>query len=185
MSDTALSETDVNAIKRMMDEWTTALAKKIRAQLVGEDPSRRYLQALCIALLVEMFRPVAEGRTRNPRRRLDQKRLQLLLKYVDANLDGDLTVERLADLVGVTGDQLSRSFKRSVGESPYNYVIQRRTDAARLLLENDDYTLADIAYATGFSSQSHMTTTFKKVLGVTPGAVRREKPPNHGITGPD
>ena len=126
-------------------------------------------------MLVEMFKPIVERQMQKPRNRVSEQTFDILLKYIDANLDGDLGVDQLADLIGVSSDQLSRSFKQSVGESPYNYVIQRRTDAARQLLVNPDYTLAEIAYATGFSSQSHMTTAFKKVLGVTPGAMRRQE----------
>lgn len=154
--------------------FTTELAKKIRIQLSATPTARLYLESLCIALLVEMFKPIADREKHKPRQRVSKRMIDMLLKYVDANLDGDLAVDRLADLAGVSADQFSRSFKKSIGESPHNYVIQRRTDAARRLLVSEDFTLAQIAYATGFSSQAHMTTAFKKVLGVTPGVVRRQ-----------
>ena len=154
--------------------YTTELAKKIRVQLSAELPARAYLRALCLALLVEMFKPIMERRTQQSRNSVTDRTLHVLLKYIDANLDGNLTVGRLAELIGVSKDQLSRYFKKSVGESPHSYVIQRRSEAARRLLLDHDNPLSDIAYATGFSSQSHMTTAFKNVFGVTPGAVRRQ-----------
>ena len=154
--------------------FTTELAKKVRTQLTAINPSLPYLESLCIALIVEMFRPIVDQQARKSRQRVGENVVNVLLKYIDANLDGDLAVERLASLAGVSVDQLGRSFKKSVGASPHNYVIQRRTDEARRLLKNERFTLAEIAYATGFSSQSHMTTAFKKVLGVTPGAIRRQ-----------
>ncbi len=168
---------DANALQPQIiigrpEPFITALANRIRVQLAAPSPSGPYLESLCIALLVEMFKPIATPLKHRPRQRITQPLIDMLLKYVDANLDGDLAIERLAEFAGVSTDQLSRSFKRSVGESPHNYVIHRRTDAARRLLENKSLSLAEIAYATGFSSQSHMTTTFKKVLGTTPGSIR-------------
>lgn len=155
--------------------FTSVLAKKIRVQLSADRPADRYLESLCIALLVEMFRPIADRKQQEEAKRppLDRRAIDMLLAYIDANLDQALAIESLAELVGVSPDRLSRSFKSAIGEAPHGYVIQRRTDAARRLLVGGDGTLADIAYATGFSSQSHMTTAFKNVLGVTPGAIRR------------
>ena len=153
--------------------FNAELAKKIRAQLNAPRFARGYLESLCIALLVEMFKPIVVRRTRRPRQSFDKRKIRVLLDYIDANLDGDLAIQKLASLAGVSAHQLSRVFKNMVGESPHNYVVQRRTDAARQLLDQGNYSLADIAFATGFSSQSHMTTVFKKVLGATPAAIRR------------
>ena len=155
--------------------FISTLAKKIRLQLTGEVSPSRYLESLCITLFLEMFRPLAEPVVADLPRASDRRdALDVLLKYIDANLDSDLTLRRLADLVGWSSDRLSRSFKAATGESPHNYVIQRRTDVARRLIADGQLNLAEIAQETGFSSQSHMTTTFKKVLGVTPGAIRRQ-----------
>lgn len=155
--------------------FTTVLARRIRLQLCAERPARAYVEALCIALLVEMFRPIVTRLGKPPDKApLDRRAIDMLLGYIDANLDGNLTIGHLAELVGVSPDRLGRAFKKAVGDSPHSYVIQRRTDAARRLLASGEGTLAEIAFATGFSSQSHMTTAFKKVLGVTPGAVRRQ-----------
>lgn len=155
------------------DPFVAELARKIRQQISAKRVARRYLETLCDALLAEMFKPIVERRTRKRRQTFDTRKVDMLLDYIDANLEGDLAIENLAGLAGVSSHQLSRAFKSSVGVSPHSYVIQRRTDAARELLLNENYPLADIAFATGFSSQSHMTTAFKKVLGITPAAVRR------------
>lgn len=152
--------------------FNTALAKKLRLQLNLPSPASHYVHSLCIALLVEMFRPITR-RDRAQRKPGSVKTtISMVLGYIDANLEHDLALPTLAALAGLTETQLSRQFKSEVGESPHNYVIQQRTEAARSLLSSD-HSLAKIAYATGFSSQSHMTTAFKKVLGVTPGALRK------------
>lgn len=155
--------------------FTTTLAKKIRSHLTTDELSRHYVHSLSSVLLIEMCRGIAGKRQQRRRSPLSDAKFDMLLKYVDANLDSDLSIDHLASLVGASSDQLSRAFKRHVGETPHNYVIHRRLDAAREMLVNGTSTLAQIAYATGFSSQSHMTTAFRNVLGVTPGAIRGER----------
>ena len=155
--------------------FVVELTKRIRRHLNEARPSDAYVESLCFALLVEMFRPAVERRHLRSRLQFDEAKIDMLLGYIDANLDGDLAIDRLARFVGVTDSQLSRYFKKVVGESPHKYVLQRRTDAARRLLLDEDYPLAEIAFATGFSSQSHMTTAFKNVLGTTPAAIRRDR----------
>jgi AraC family transcriptional regulator len=56
---------------------------------------------------------------------------------------------------------------------PYRYVILRRIDRAKKLLRHTDLPISRIAYDTGFASQSHLASTFKRVVGETPGAYRR------------
>jgi AraC family transcriptional regulator len=100
--------------------------------------------------------------------------LQSVLKFIDANLDADLSLEALARLSGVLTHQFVHAFKHKVGEAPHHYVLSRRIEAARVLLGKTESPIADIAYATGFSSQSHMTTTFTRELGTTPAQIRSQ-----------
>ncbi len=153
--------------------FTTELAKKIRIQLSLPEPACPYIESLATALLAEMFRPVTAPPQERAKRRLDGKTIGMLLKYIDANLEQALPVPELADLVGISAPHLSRSFKQNVGESLHTYILHRRTDAARRFLSEDGLSLAEIALKSGFSSQSHMTSVFRKLLGQTPGEVRR------------
>ena len=67
----------------------------------------------------------------------------------------------------------SAAFTRAFGIPPYRYVIERRVERVELLLRHSDLPISQIAYDTGFSSQSHLTTTFKRAVGQAPGAYRR------------
>ena len=58
--------------------------------------------------------------------------------------------------------------------SPINYLISRRLNEARHLLETTDYPIAKIAQAAGFSSQSYFSQVFRKELNVTPAQYRKE-----------
>lgn len=61
-----------------------------------------------------------------------------------------------------------RTFRRSIGLSPYAYLTQIRVEAAKKLL-NEGASIADVASDIGFTDQSHLTRHFKRITGVTPG----------------
>ncbi len=154
--------------------FTTELARRLRRRMRAETVSQDYLQALGFVLIVEMLRlPPRQQATRRGMT-LDDRVLRPILDYIDANLDANLSLEVLAGLAGVETHRFGRAFKRKVGEPPHQYVLARRIETARALLSITDQPIADVAYATGFSSQSHMTTTFRREVGVTPARVRDE-----------
>ena len=64
------------------------------------------------------------------------------------------------------------SFSRINGQSPYQYVLNVRLERARHLLQVADMSIAEVALATGFSSQSHFTSVCRRLLGKTPGMLR-------------
>jgi AraC family transcriptional regulator len=92
---------------------------------------------------------------------------------IESALGEDLTLERLAGEAGVAAHSFAAAFTRAFGVPPYRYVIQRRVERAKSLLRHTDLPISRIAYDTGFSSQSHLSTTFKRAVGVTPGQYRR------------
>jgi len=154
--------------------FITALAQRIRRHILADDISEEYLRSLCFVLIVEMLRLPPEQRSTGRGSALDDKVLQSVLKFIDANLDSDLSLEALARLSGVLTHQFVHAFKRKIGEAPHHYVLTRRIEAARMQLTETDDPIADIAYAAGFSSQSHMTTTFRREVGVTPAQLRNQ-----------
>ena len=66
----------------------------------------------------------------------------------------------------------SRAFKQSMGMSPTNYIAERRIEGAKKLLQETELPISEIALRVGFSSQSHFTTSFRRVAGATPKAFR-------------
>lgn len=153
---------------------TTAIAQHIRRHILADAVSHDYLRSLCLILIVEMMRLPAEQRSTGRGSTLNDNVLQSMLNFIDANLEADLSLEALARLAGVLTHQFARAFKRKVGEAPHRYVLSRRIEAARILLCKTEDPIADIAYATGFSSQSHMTTTFRRELSMTPAQLRSQ-----------
>lgn len=90
----------------------------------------------------------------------------------------DHTNERLAREAGVHPVHLSRTFRKHYGQSIGGFIKEKRVRYAMLLIEQGHMTLTEIASASGFSDQSHLSRGFKEVVGITPGAFRREvRPP--------
>ena len=102
-------------------------------------------------------------------------RIKRLIEFVEENLDRDLSLEAMANEIGVSALYLPRAFKSAVGQSPHKYVLSRRIERARELLRNTDLPIVDVALASGFSSQSHLSNWFVRAVGVPPAAYRRER----------
>lgn len=83
-----------------------------------------------------------------------------------------VSLAELASLCGLSKFQLVRAFSRTVGLTPHAYVIQKRTERARRLISSG-LPLADVAACVGFTDQSHLTNTFSKKYGVSPGVYAR------------
>jgi len=81
-------------------------------------------------------------------------------------------VSALAARAGLTRSHFSRRIQALIGVSPHRLVLGSRVEAAKHLLSRRDTSLSEVAYATGFSDQSHLTRVFKKFSGVTPAAFR-------------
>ena len=94
--------------------------------------------------------------------------------YVLSNLSESLSLEAVAEHVAMPAVRLRDMFKAETGYTPYQFVLINRLARAQELLAADSTPLAEIAYACGFASQSHMTDVFRQKLGVTPGRYRKE-----------
>jgi AraC family transcriptional regulator len=104
---------------------------------------------------------------------LDRRRLSRVLDYIDANLEGDLTLDHLASIACLSLFHFARAFKASMGQSPHQYVSAKRLERAKALLIRGDQPLVDIALALKFSCQANFTRAFRQVTGQTPGQYRR------------
>jgi AraC family transcriptional regulator len=104
---------------------------------------------------------------------LDSRRRARVLDYVEANLEGDLTVARLASVACLSEFYFARAFKAAIGESPHRYVSARRLERAKDLLSDADRALVDIALALRFSCQANFSRAFRRATGQTPAQYRR------------
>lgn len=89
-------------------------------------------------------------------------------EYLDTNYAEHITLDTLTGLTHMNKYYMAHSFTKFTGLSPIQYLNQRRMEAACHLLKNTDYSVSNIASATGFSSQSYFTQMFRKHLNTTP-----------------
>jgi transcriptional regulator GlxA family with amidase domain len=92
---------------------------------------------------------------------------------VDRDYDRPLDLEALARAAHVSPRHFSRSFKRTFGETPYQYLLTRRIERARHLLRTTDRQVAQICLDVGFTSVGSFTETFGRHVGVSPTTYRR------------
>lgn len=103
---------------------------------------------------------------------LDEAKLRRVLAHIDENLDGELSVETLAELVGLSASCFARSFRRALDVTPHAYVLEARIERAKALIRETDLPLVEVAFAVGFSSQACLNVAFRRRVGVTPGRFR-------------
>ncbi|WP_085900077.1 helix-turn-helix transcriptional regulator [Kiloniella majae] len=93
--------------------------------------------------------------------------------YIEEALDQGLVVEDLAAIAELSPFHFTRMFQLTMGVSPHQYVLSRRVQKAKDLLSDTHNTLSAIAFQCGFSSQSHLTTRFRRATGLTPSKFRQ------------
>jgi AraC family transcriptional regulator len=94
--------------------------------------------------------------------------MTVVCEHIRTNLTADIEVAELAGLVRLSPHYFSLVFRRAVGVSPHQYILQQRVGEARRLLTAGGMTLAQVATHLGFSDQSHFSRAFRKVTGTTP-----------------
>jgi AraC-like DNA-binding protein len=96
-------------------------------------------------------------------------------EMLSSHLDGDISLQALAAECGISRGHFARMFRRSVGIPPYRWLLMQRVARAKEMIRDSTLSLADIAIASGFCDQSHMTRCFKENVGIPPGACRRNQ----------
>ncbi|MFF3616737.1 helix-turn-helix transcriptional regulator [Streptomyces sp. NPDC002580] len=104
----------------------------------------------------------------------DLARLRRVRDRIDREYAQPLDVEALARDVGVSAGHLSRQFRAAYGESPYAYLMTRRIERATALLRRGDVSVTEVCFAVGCASLGTFTTRFTELVGMPPGAFRRQ-----------
>ncbi|MFF4287078.1 helix-turn-helix transcriptional regulator [Streptomyces sp. NPDC001633] len=115
------------------------------------------------------------GRARIQAQRLsDLKRLRRVRDRIDGQYAQPLNVEALARDVNMSAGHLSRQFRAAYGESPYAYLTTRRIEHATALLRRGALDVTEVCFAVGCASVGTFTTRFTELVGMPPGAFRRQ-----------
>jgi AraC family transcriptional regulator len=163
---------------RLRDPGLEAVLCAIKSDLVSPAPSDPlYVDHLVHALVLRLIDVATEGRPASEARPagLGPRQLATLTEFIEANLDRKLHLVDLAAAIGVSVTRLKILFRNSTGSSVHQYVIRRRSELAQSLIATTTLPASEIALAAGFAHQSHMTSTMRRILGLTPSDIDRPR----------
>jgi AraC family transcriptional regulator len=95
-----------------------------------------------------------------------------VLSHIEANLGGDLRVDALAQIAGLSRAHFVRRFAAEVGVPPSDHVFARRMDRVERLLTASEMKIGDIARSTGFADANYLAKAFRRHRGLSPMAFR-------------
>lgn len=104
----------------------------------------------------------------------NSRHINVCKEYIYSHVKERITIEDLADELGVSASYLSRLFKKETGESVSAYIRKQKIEMAKNMLRYSDYSMIEIANRLAFSSQSHFIQQFREVVGMTPKKYRDE-----------
>lgn len=153
------------------------LGRRLAAEL--ESPryaSRLYFDTLNTQLAICLVRDhsslVSHGEA--AAHSIEDLRIRKAIDFIQANLSWNTTLEELADETELSPGYLVAAFKQATGRPPHRYLLEQRVERAKVLLADPNQNITQIALDVGFSSQSHLTTVFRRLTGLTPNVYRNQ-----------
>ena len=156
-----------------------ALASLLVTATVALDTDRNAAES-CIrrvaALLGIDLSPGGDGAAERAclRGGLAQCQAKRLRSHIEDKLDSRIRATDLADLVQLSGSHFFRAFRKTFGESPVTYIMKRRIRRAQQLMLTSRLRLAQVALECGMADQAHFSRVFRRIVGTTPNAWRRQ-----------
>ena len=145
-----------------------ALAGQLEKEMAAEQYGRRIL---CNSLLLQLILEISRHRSRSdasPAPVLPENgRIQEILRYIDAHLSEDLTIDHLSERFYLSKYHMMRLFRRETGQSIHNYLSDRRLLMARDMIRSG-ISATESCFRSGFRSYSSFTRAFAKRFGTTP-----------------
>lgn len=100
------------------------------------------------------------------------KECTALKQYIDTHFKENITLDQLADVIHMNKFYLTHTFRKTYGMAPIAYMIGKRIEESKYLLENTDFSLSQISDIVGFSSPSYFSQTFKRTEQESPKEYR-------------
>jgi AraC family transcriptional regulator len=147
------------------------LAARLTAPVAG---SRLFIEALETQIAIKLLWNYSSlaRQDQTPAETLADPRLRRVIDYLHASFGEEISLERLAVVAGLSPNYFLHAFRQSMGKTPHRYLTELRIARACELLEDPHRSIVDISLAVGFSSQSHLTTVFRRFMKTTPAAYR-------------
>jgi transcriptional regulator GlxA family with amidase domain len=120
--------------------------------------------------------PSSSSSSRPPSNAGDDARLERAIRFFDQRFAERVTMKEVARVACLSPDHFVEVFRLTVGCTPHQYLVQRRLRHARQLIASEGHrrSLAEIALASGFFDQAHLTRHFRRAFGQSPGQWRQQ-----------
>ncbi|QOT11843.1 response regulator [Paenibacillus sp. JNUCC32] len=165
-------------LQELLDELYAKLIKQLNGRDVysfermtvisGPAPggNHHYFERFRLAVnqTVKLIREKRKGNAKEP--------VEEAKAYIERNLSRDLSLDEVADMLGLNPSYFSQLFKQMTDETFVHYRIKKRMEKAKKLLAIPHYKITDISFEVGYADHPHFTKTFKKVTGYTPSEYR-------------
>ena len=173
----AFDESPIVHVEAARAGQVSTLWKTIATMAAGDHVVDAQLRHLTAALILA----ISQASTTTSAQPLDHTRtgglrettLRLALRYIEDNLDQELSIPQIAGYVAVSPRQLSRIFREFVNTSPAEYVSRARLDRAATLLRSTDRPVKDVAAQVGMPDVHHFTRAFSRYAGAPPASFRQ------------
>lgn len=194
---TALATVQVSPsmVDRMTREWQVQPPDS--ATVAAAPVARAYahawslpptLRPLAFSAILPEVLVASGGRCRDTRRpggeHLTGRQIGTVIELLGAQLATPVTISDIATALRMSPAHFARSFRRTLGVSPYRFLLLWRSAHAQDLIAHTDLPLRDVALLSGHVDQSHLTHRLRATTGRTPGQVRRNSQESTSPTGP-
>lgn len=163
--------------KELLEEGYTLLIRRLHASSVHPAVSALKLPESAPAELFGLFAGAVEDLLRELRVKRKGKAkdpVEEAKAFIEENIAREVSLEEVAELLGLNPSYFSQLFKQVTGETFVHYRISRRMERAKKLLGQSRYRITDISFEVGYADHPHFTKTFKKYTGLSPSEYRSQ-----------
>ena len=172
------SEIGFQSIPKLRDLRIRALMTAVNIERASGFPSGQlFLQSIEVALaatLVQTYSRSIKAR-RQIKGGLSDVSRRNVIDLVRSRISEDISLIDMAAVTGLSMTHFSHIFKKTMGKSPHQFVLQQRVQYAKELLVSLNLRMIDIALASGFKTQQHIARIFRKMSGLSPTEYQRLK----------
>jgi AraC family transcriptional regulator len=162
--------------QKKVDVLIQQIGLALKASLeAGEVGSRFYADSMATALSAHLLRYYSTRKHdfQVYEDGLPKLKLSQTIEYIQAHLSEDISLNDIANELGMSQYYFCHLFKRSTGISPHQFLIRQRVEQAKRLLRQSERTVTAIALDCGFANQSHFARYFRQCTGMNPSEFRR------------
>ena len=181
ISDAALTaasdgKVELRMYRKFADPRLRALVGAVHAEtLAGFPRGRLFLDSVEkeIAAALVTAHAVTHRPVQTHRSGLGAARLRKIKELIHAKMEDDLSLDEMAQAVGLSTAHFARMFRKSTGETPHQFILRERVERAKEMLRTPERRIMDIAIGCGFKTQQHFAQVFRDACGVSPTAYRQ------------